>query len=151
LVRGSVQDDQRGWSVAALELERAVRVATQQILVDRAGIAAAIEEQGIDAGRVPSIFRVAEALVQGLRSETEAASVLTRLIERVGLKENGLQVSIKLPIPSDEGRDTATANGLALARFVPMQMKRRGIEMRLIIDGDTTGICPKTSGEPRLF
>ena len=27
-------------------------------------------------------------------------------------------------------------NELALARFVPMRMKRRGVEMRLIIDGD---------------
>jgi site-specific DNA recombinase len=138
LVRGSVQDDQRGWRVAALELERAVRAATQQILVDRAGIAGAIEEHGVNAGRLPSIFRVAEAWVQSLRSESEAASVLTRLIERVGLKENGIQVSIKLPIPSDEGRDAATPKELALARFVPMRMKRRGVEMRLIIDGDAT-------------
>jgi hypothetical protein len=138
LVRGLVQDDQRGWRVAALELERAVRAVTQQILVDRAGIAGAIEEHAIDAGRMPSIFRVAEASVKSLRSEAEAASVLTRLIERVGLKENGIQVSIKLQIPSDEGRDTATPNELVLARFVPMRMKRRGVEMRLIIDGDTT-------------
>jgi hypothetical protein len=58
---------------------------------------------------------------------------MTRLIERVGLKQEGIQVSIKLPIPSDEGRDTATLNELALARFVPMRMKRRGVEMRLII------------------
>jgi DNA invertase Pin-like site-specific DNA recombinase len=137
LVRGSVQEDQRGWRIAALELERAVRAATQQILVDRAGIAAAIEEHGIDAGRLPSIFRVAEAWTNSLRSEAEAASVLTRLIERLGLKENGIQVSIKLPIPSDEGHDTATSNELALARFVPMRMKWRGVEMRLIIDGDS--------------
>jgi len=62
--------------------------------------------------------------------------VLVRLIERVGLKQDGIQVSIKLPIPSDEGRDAATPTELALARFVPMRMKRRGVEMRLIIDGD---------------
>jgi len=35
LVRGSVQDEQRGWRVAAPELERAVRAATRQILGDR--------------------------------------------------------------------------------------------------------------------
>jgi site-specific DNA recombinase len=139
LVRGSVQDDQRGWRVAAPELERAVRAATQRILGDRAAIAGAIEEEfNIDGSRLPSIFKVAEAWIQSLRSEAEAASVLTRLIERVGLRQNGIQVSIKLPIPSDEGRDTAPPNELALARFVPMRMKRRGVEMRLIIDGDAT-------------
>jgi site-specific DNA recombinase len=104
----------------------------------RQAIAGAIEGFNIDASRLPSIFKVAEAWIQSLRSEAEAASAMTRLIERVGLKQEGIQVSIKLPIPSDEGRDTATLNELALARFVPMRMKRRGIEMRLIIDGDAT-------------
>ena len=84
LVRGSVQDERRGWRVSAPELERAVRAATQQILSDRAAIAGAIEELNIDAHRLPSIFKVAEAWIQSLRSEAEAASALTRLIERVG-------------------------------------------------------------------
>ncbi len=136
LVRGSAQDDQRGWRLAAPELERAVRAATRQILGDRAAIAGTIQEVGIDASRLPSIFKAAEAWIQRLRSELEAAPALVRLIERVGLKQEGIQVSIKLPIPSDEGRDAATPNELALARFAPMRMKRRGVEMRLIIDGD---------------
>ncbi len=107
-----------------------------RFLGDRAAIAGAIEEFNIDASRLPSIFKAAEAWIQSLRSESEAAPALVRLIERVGLKQDGIQVSIKLPIPSDEGRDAATPNELALARFVPMRMKRRGVEMRLIIDGD---------------
>ena len=47
----------------------------------------------------------------------------------------------QLPITSDEGRDALTPNELALARFVPMRMKRRGVEMRLIIDGDTASLA----------
>ena len=109
--------------------------------LDRAMPLGAIEELNIDASRLPSIFKVAEALVQSLRSEAEAASALARLIERVGLKQDGIQVSIKLPIPSDEGRDAATPNELALARFVPMRMKRRGVEMRVIIDGDAASLA----------
>jgi len=145
LVRGSVQsvqDDQRGWRVAAPEVERAVRAATRQILGDRAAIAGAIEELSLDASRLPSIFKAAEAWIQSLRSESEAASALIRLIERVRLKQGGIDVSIKLPIPSDEGRrDAATPKELALARFVPMRMKRRGVEMRLIIDGDAASLA----------
>src|SRR6266478_2244965 len=65
LVRGwSVQDDQRGWRVAAPELERAVRAATRQILGDRAAIAGATEELIIDASRLPSIIKVAEAWIK---------------------------------------------------------------------------------------
>ena len=102
--------------VAAPELERAVGAATRPILGDRAAIAGAIEEFNIDASRLPSIFSVAEARIKSLQSQAEAASVLSRLIERVGLKQDGIHVSIKLPIASDEGRD-ATPNELALARF----------------------------------
>jgi hypothetical protein len=78
-----IQDERRGWRVSAPELERAVRAATE-LLSDRAAIAGAIEELNIDANRLPSIFKVAEAWIQSLRSEAEAASALTRLIERVG-------------------------------------------------------------------
>ena len=137
LVRGSEQDDRRGWRIAAPELERAVGAATQRMLGDRAAIAGAIEEFNLDASRLPSTFKAAEALRQSLRSEAEAASALTRLIERVELKQEGLQVSINLPMPAGEGREAATPNQLALARFVPLRIKRRGVEMRLIIDGDT--------------
>ena len=77
LVRGSVQDDRRGWRVSAPELERAVRAATQQILSDRAAIAGAIRGLNVDAHRLPSIFKVAEAWIHSLRSEAEAASALT--------------------------------------------------------------------------
>src|ERR1035437_6264166 len=56
-----------------------------------------------------------EAPDPSLRSEAEASSTLVRLIESVGLKQDGIQVSLKLPIPSDEGRDAATPKELALA------------------------------------
>jgi hypothetical protein len=57
------------------------------------------------------------------------------------LKQDGIQISIKLPISSDEGREVATPNEPALSRFVPMRMKRRGVEMRLIIDGDAASLA----------
>ncbi len=136
LIKGTADSAGCGWRVAAPELERAVGAVTRQILGDRAAIAGAIEELNIDASRLPSIFRAAQAWIQSLQSEAEAAPVLTRLIERVGHKQDGIQVSIQLPIPASDERDPATPNELALTRFVPMRMKRRGVEMRLIIDGD---------------
>ena len=56
------------------------------------------------------MFQLAEASIQRLRSEQAAASALTRPIKRVGLRQNGIQVSIKLPIPSYDGGDAATSN-----------------------------------------
>ncbi len=136
LVRGSAEYTDRGWRVAAPELERAVGAATRQILHGRAAIAEAIEEFNIDASRLPSKFKAAEAWIKSPRSETEASPARVRLIERVGLKQDRIRVSIKLPIPASDDRDPATPYELDLTRFVPMRIKRRGVEMRLIIDGD---------------
>ena len=67
----------------------------------------------------------------------KSAAALTALIDRVGLSDTGIRVSLKLPIPADEGRARRDSErACAIARFVPMRMKRRGVEMRLIIDGD---------------
>jgi hypothetical protein len=66
-------------------------------------IAGTIEELNIGARRLPSIFKVGEAWTQSPRSEAEIASGTTRLIERVGLKRNGIQVSIKLQIHPMKG------------------------------------------------
>ena len=59
-------------------------------------------------------------------------------MERAELSRDGIRVSLKLPIPPAEERDGAPPSHLALTRFVPMQMKRRGVEMRMVLEGDTT-------------
>jgi hypothetical protein len=46
-----------------------------------------------------------------------------------------LRVSLKLPIPHSERRPGANATEVAITRVFPMKIKRRGFEMRLIIEG----------------
>jgi hypothetical protein len=56
----------------------------------------------------------------------------------VELRRDGIRVALKLAIPGAEQDDGTTASHLSLNRFVPMQMKRRGVEMRLVLEGDST-------------
>jgi hypothetical protein len=49
LVNGFVGDDRKGWSIAAPELERAVAIAAQHILSDRAGMLEVIEHSQLRA------------------------------------------------------------------------------------------------------
>jgi site-specific DNA recombinase len=136
LVRGSAENSEQGWRVPAQELERAVRAAAQQMLADRAAIAEAVEESGIDVSRLLSVFKAAEAWIESLRSETEGAPALAQLSERVELSRGGIQVSLKLPLPAGGDHDAATSSGLALSRFVPMRIRRRGVEMRMVVEGN---------------
>lgn len=88
--------------------------------------------------RLPVILKSAQALVERLRAKTEVASALADLIERTDISRDGIRVSLKLPIALDEERQNVTPGHIALGKFVPMKMKRRGVEMRPVLEGDTT-------------
>jgi site-specific DNA recombinase len=138
LVIGDSRDAEKAWRVSAPEIERVVCAAAGKLLSDHGAIAQALEESGIDGHRLPSVLESARAWVERLGSENDSGSPLAQLTDRIDLKSNGIRVALKLPIPAGEQDDGATQTHLALARFIPMQMKRRGVEMRLVLEGDTT-------------
>ncbi|MGO9451098.1 MAG: recombinase family protein [Candidatus Binataceae bacterium] len=140
LVRSGPEDAQHGWRVSAPELERSVSAACRQILADRDGVAQAAEEAGSDAHRLPAVLKSAQAWSERLRAKREAAAALADLIERTDLSRDGIRVTLKVPIPPAEEQKAATPLHIVLTRFVPMQMKRRGVEMRMVLEGDATAV-----------
>jgi DNA invertase Pin-like site-specific DNA recombinase len=136
LVTAGAEDRERGWRVSAPELERSVAAAAQAMLGDRDAIAQACEESGVETNRLPSVLKSAQALIDRLRIRSEAASALAELAERVELSRGGIRVSLKLLLSAVAGGGSSPSSHLALTRFIPMQMKRRGIEMRMVLEGD---------------
>jgi hypothetical protein len=64
-----------------------------------------------------------------MRSDKEAASALKELTERVDLSREGFRLSLKLLLlPAGTG-GRASTDHLSLNKIVPIQMKRRGVEM----------------------
>jgi site-specific DNA recombinase len=105
-------------------------------LSDRTGIVAAAQAIGLEDNRLPRLFLAAEGWRERLQSEVEAGAALSALVDRVDLSEAGIRVSLKLPIPETASRPTTEANDLIIARFFPMTVRRRGVEMRLVIAGN---------------
>jgi site-specific DNA recombinase len=136
LVRGMPEDAEHGWRVSAPEIEQAVSAAAKGMLSDRVAIAEAAEDAGIDGNRLPSVLKIAEGWTKRLNSDGETASALAEIIERLELSHDGIRVALKLPIFPREEPDGALPSHIALNRVVPMQMKRRGVEMRLVLEGD---------------
>jgi hypothetical protein len=112
--------------------------AARQILGDRDAIAQALEESCNDVHRLPAVLKSAQAWIERLRTKGEAVSALADLIERTDLSRDGLRVSLKVPIPLAKEQKGAPLRHIALSKFVPMQMKRRGVEMRMVLEGDAT-------------
>jgi hypothetical protein len=66
----------------------------------------------------------------------ESAAAFVELIERVQLTADGIRIVLKISMfvwfvePCHEFKDTH------ISRFLPMKMKRRGVELRIILNGE---------------
>lgn len=67
--------------------------------------------------------------------ETETAAALAEVIDRVLLTEEGIRIVLRISIPSGPMIGAARLKILRFSRFVPMKMKRGGVEMRIILNG----------------
>jgi site-specific DNA recombinase len=55
----------------------------------------------------------------------------------VELNRDGIRLSLQLPVTSNESSNGSHSPAIHLSKFVPVQMKRRGIETRLVMEGDS--------------
>ena len=132
LVNGSASDNGKGWRLAAPEIERAVAIAARHILSDRAGLLEALEKSGIDSPDVRATLESASNLLRRLQIEADGAACLAEVIERVELRDDGISVTLRIQVPCSRA-GVRTSSILNLSRFVPLRMKRRGVETRIII------------------
>jgi hypothetical protein len=120
LINGTVDAGRGGWRLPAPEIERTVAAAAT----------------GLVEQKLPSLFALAAAWVKRLQSAIEVGAALAALVERVDLIDSGILVSLKLLFSIMEGQDGAKATALNITRSFPLQIRRRGFEMRLIIQGN---------------
>jgi site-specific DNA recombinase len=106
------------------------------MLSDQAAIAAAAQAIGLAENRLPSMFSMAEEWRQRLQSEVEAGAALTTLVQRVDLSDSGIRLALKVPMVDGGAQPIVNPTELTIRRDVPIQIKRRGVEMRLVIEGN---------------
>ena len=83
-----------------------------------------------------------------LQSEVEVGAALKGLVDRVDLLDTGIRVTLKLPNSIAEEQQDANATELTITRVFPMQIRRRGFEMRLVIEGSR---APAPLADPALM
>ncbi len=132
LVNGSARDNRRSWRLSAPELERAVAISARHILNDRAELLDALEKSGIDSPDLRTTLETASTLSQRLQKEANDTACLVEIISRVELREDNMGVTLGIQVPCSRA-GARTSSILQLSRFVPLRMKRRGVETRIII------------------
>jgi site-specific DNA recombinase len=135
LVRGTAESTEQGWRISAPEIEQRVAAAAREMLGDRPALALALEQSGLEPHRLPAVLQAAHAWCEGLTSKSEAATELGELVERVQLSRQSLNLSLKVPLAPTEPSDLTNPLSLPLSKSVPLQLKRRGNETRVILEG----------------
>jgi site-specific DNA recombinase len=131
LVTGSAEKLRNGWRLSGPEIERTVAAAARQVLNDHAAISASACNIGVGAGDIPAVLEAAGEWSGRLRSEADSTEGLSELVDKVNLKPGGIELSINLPLAVNGTHGTPAM--LPITQFFAMRMKRRGVELRLII------------------
>jgi len=131
LVNGSASDNGKGWRLSAPEIERATTIAARHMLSDRAGLLEALEKSGIDSPDVRATLESTSNLLLQLQIEAGKAC-LTDVIDRVHLRDDGIAVTLSIQVPCSQA-GVKTNSIFSLSRFLPLRMKRRGVETRIIM------------------
>jgi hypothetical protein len=134
LIRSPAADVQAGWRVPAAEIERAVIGAARGILDDKQAVLAELQKSGIELSNISQIFGITAAWSERLLAEAQSASALVEVVERVELTEEGIRIVLKIPVPGESMDNQSNPRIFRMSRFVPIKMKRRGVEMRIIIE-----------------
>jgi site-specific DNA recombinase len=130
LTEGRRATGDRGWRLPASEIEPSVAAAAATLLEDKSALVTAIQACGVEAGRIVPILEQAAGWVRKLKSSAQGEA-LARLVDRVDLAGSGFKLVLRLPTSLEDPAETLT-----LERFVPLTMKKRGVELRLIIQNE---------------
>jgi site-specific DNA recombinase len=103
------------------------------MLSDESAVLEAAQKTDINSSQVDRVLYAARTWRHRLQSETERTSAIVALVARVELESDRIRVSIKLPIAGTAKSQTQLPDQVAIERSFPMQLKRRGVELRLIV------------------
>jgi site-specific DNA recombinase len=134
-INGTSDSGRSDWRLPAPEIERTVASAAYTILGDEAAIANAAHTIGLAEQQLPFLFSLAADWMKRLQSEVEVGPALNALVDRVDLINTGIRVSLKLQNSIVEVQRDANATALTITRVFAMQIRRRGFEMRLVLQG----------------
>ena len=115
-----------GWRLPGQEFENVITHAASEIIHDEVAVTTALQESGIAVHNIQSALHAAKKI------QPDAAGLINRFVQRVELRQDGIRLMLSLASLVVPEMDS---HAVTIVRDIPMQMKRRGVEKRLIIGG----------------
>ena len=117
------------------------------MLADRAATIEALPDAEPSVAEIESVLRAAEKASKRLESDPDTSAVIRALVDRVDLRKDAMQITLDLGSFMNADK-TGVRDRLKVTRLVPLQKRRWGFEMRLVIGG---GAAPPPKADPALL
>ena len=116
-------------------------LAIRQLLRDQAAISEILQETaGISAVELAAALKAFSASCVELETQPESATIIFEALERVDLSKHGIKVTLNLArLLAGQVAVPADAR-LSITHCVPLQLKRRGVELRLVLKGEGASV-----------
>lgn len=122
-------DNSNGWRVPAFQIEQQVLEEVRRVLRNKVRLATLLEESEVEPQYILNHLAAAELAVKRLDLD-QPLNLVAQLIDRIELKSDNIRLQIKL-MPDGVPGATITTD-------LPMETKRRGVEMRMVV-GESKG------------
>jgi DNA invertase Pin-like site-specific DNA recombinase len=132
LVSGTAKE-RRGWRLPMREIEDTIINALSALLADGPKLSALAREAGYGANELATLVHIGAISAKGLQFAPERSAIIAKTLKRADLRLDGIALTFALP-SQGQFRKAAPA---AISYFFPVQIQRRGIEMRLVIAGES--------------
>jgi site-specific DNA recombinase len=134
LVTGTAADAPEAWRLPAAQLEHLVASEAAVMLAEPGPIAAVLETAGLPPERLPAALARADQYRQELGHDATQSEALASIVNRIELNPMRLRVILSLAALLPAPPEAPALREAVLTGEVPLRIKRRGVEMRLVIE-----------------
>src|SRR5438128_11806118 len=135
LVTETAKQHPGAWRIPATQLEHLIATEAAAMLAEPGAIAAVLENAGLEPEKVPAALAIADRRRDELGRDGARGEYLAVVVNRIELSPIRLRVILSAAALMPANPDAADAQEAVLVRDVSLRIKRRGVEMRLIIEG----------------
>ncbi len=135
LVTETAKQHPGAWRIPATQLEHLIATEAAAMLAEPGAIAAVLETAGLEPEKVPAALAMADRFRDALGRDAARGEALAAVVNRIELSPIRLRVILSAAALAPSTREAIDPQEAVLVRDVPLRIKRRGVEMRLVIEG----------------
>lgn len=105
------------------------------MLQDADAITTALQNAQVASHHIPAILAAAKKL------QVDTPDLIERFVQRAEVRQDGICIALTLAslLPAEQAGTIVASHTIVaptITHDIPMQIKRRGVEMRLVVNGD---------------